>query len=90
MDDIQFETQSALRYRIFSAQRDLIELCGGYKRVMDKTGKSKSEVCRWKGGADQDYMPMLVIAMLERDCGSAMVTSVMADASFAKYLYSQR
>ena len=80
-DDQEFESMSALRYRIFGAQRDLIERFGGYKRVVDKTGKSKSEVGRWNGGADQDFMPPLVVAMLERECGYAPVTAVMADFS---------
>jgi hypothetical protein len=48
---------------------------------MDKTGLSKSEVGRWFGGADQGFMPPLVVAMLERDCQFAPVTSVMAEAS---------
>lgn len=81
MTEADFETLTALRYRIFGAQRDLIERCGGYKRVMDKTGKSKSEVGRWFGGADQDFMPPLAVYQLERDCGFPLITSVMAEAN---------
>lgn len=81
MDDENFENLKALRYRIFGAQRDLIERSGGYKRVMEITGRSKSEVCRWQGGADQDFMPPLYVYLLERDCQHAPVTTVMADAN---------
>lgn len=81
MDKENFHALDALRSRIFCAQRDLIERAGGYKRVMDKTGRSKSEVNRWQGGADQDFMPPLAIAILENDCGYAIVTAVMAEAS---------
>ena len=81
MDDKAYESMKALRYRIFGAQRDLIERCGGYKRVMELTGRSKSEVCRWQGGADQDFMSPLYVYVLERDCQYAPITTVMADAN---------
>lgn len=79
MTDDNLESFNALRYSIFAAQRDLIERCGGYKRVMEMTGKSKSEVNRWQGGVDQDFMPPLAIARLERDCGQRLVTAVHAN-----------
>lgn len=81
MNDEQFDTLNALRKLILGRQRDLIEECGGYKRVMELTGKSKSEVNRWQGGADQDFMPMLAVYILERDCRKMMITATMAEAN---------
>lgn len=81
MQKDNFHALDALRSRIFCAQRDLIERSGGYKRAMEKTGRSKSEVNRWQGGADQDFMPPIAVAILENDCGYAIVTAVMAEAS---------
>lgn len=81
MDEKRFEDLRAMEYRIFAAQRDLVERCGGYKRVMERSERSKSEVGRWIGGVDQVQMPLLVVALLERDCGIPIVTTVLADFS---------
>jgi hypothetical protein len=81
MTDAQYEAISSLRNLIFGRQRDLIDRCGGYKRVMDLVQKSKSEVNRWQGGADQDYMPTWAIYILEKDCGQLMITGVLAEAN---------
>lgn len=71
----------AFQYRLLAAQRDLIERCGTVERVAEKCGYSKSEVGRWRGGANPEFMPVGVIALLEGDCGHAMVTSVLAEAN---------
>lgn len=71
----------ALPYRIFAAQRDLIERCGGIQRAADKTGYSKTEAGRWNGGANPDYMPLGAVVTLEADCGYALVTAVLAEAN---------
>lgn len=71
----------AFLFRVKAAQRDLIERCGGIMRAVDKTGYSKSEVGRWNNGAEPDLMPVGAIAMLERDCGHALVTAVLAETN---------
>lgn len=71
----------AFQYRLLAAQRDLIERCGTVERVAEKCGYSKSEVGRWRGGASPEFMPVGVIALLEGDCGHALVTSVLAEAN---------
>ncbi|WP_288430232.1 hypothetical protein [uncultured Agrobacterium sp.] len=71
----------AFIYRVKAAQRDLIERCGGIRRAEEITGFSKSQVGRWNSPNDPDLMPIGVIASLERDCGQALVTSVMAETN---------
>ncbi len=71
----------AFLYRIKAAQRDLINRCGGIMRVVDLTGFSKSEVGRWNNAGDPDQMPLGPIVVLEKDCGYALVTGVLADAN---------
>ncbi|TXI03259.1 MAG: hypothetical protein E6Q76_14050 [Rhizobium sp.] len=71
----------AFLYRIKAAQRDLISRCGGIMRVVELTGFSKSEVGRWNNGADPDLMPVGPIVVLEKDCGYALVTGVLADVN---------
>ncbi|WP_234905678.1 hypothetical protein [Rhizobium rhizogenes] len=71
----------AFLYRIKAAQRDLIARCGGIIRVTDLVSASKSEVGRWNNGADPDLMPVGAIVVLERDCGYALVTSVLAESN---------
>lgn len=71
----------AFQYRLLAAQRDLIERCGTVERVAEKCGYSKSEVGRWRGGANPEFMPVGVIALLEGDCGYALVTAVLAEAN---------
>ncbi|ARM12100.1 MULTISPECIES: hypothetical protein [Rhizobium] len=71
----------AFLYRVKAAQRDLIERCGGIMRVVEKSGYSKSEVGRWNNGSEPDLMPVGAIAVLERDCGQALVTAVLAETN---------
>ncbi|MBB3608640.1 hypothetical protein [Rhizobium sp. BK602] len=71
----------AFLYRIKAAQRDLIARCGGIIRVAELVSASKSEVGRWNNGADPDVMPVGAIVVLERDCGYALVTNVLAEAN---------
>ncbi|SEH51593.1 hypothetical protein SAMN05216228_100236 [Rhizobium tibeticum] len=71
----------AFLFRVKAAQRDLIERCGGIMRVVDKSGYSKSEVGRWNNGAEPDLMSVGAIAVLERDCGQALVTAVLAETN---------
>jgi hypothetical protein len=71
----------AFLFRIKAAQRDLIERCGGIMRVVEKTGYSKSEVGRWNNGSEPDLMSVGAIAVLERDCGQALVTAVLAETN---------
>lgn len=71
----------AFLYRIKAAQRDLIERCGGIMRVVEKSGYSKSEVGRWNNASEPDLMPVGAIAVLERDCGQALVTAVLAETN---------
>ncbi|MCB5201906.1 hypothetical protein LH464_05360 [Neorhizobium sp. T786] len=71
----------AFLYRIKAAQRDLIERCGGIMRVVEKAGFSKSEVGRWNNSSEPDLMPIGAIAVLERDCGQALVTAVLAETN---------
>lgn len=71
----------AFLYRIKAAQRDLIERCGGIMRVESLTGYSKSQVGRWNNPSEPDQMPVGAIRSLERDCGVALVTAVLAEAN---------
>ena len=56
-------------YRIKSAQRDLIERCGGIVRSAEKCSASKTEVGRWNNQGDPDIMPIAAVMQLEDDCG---------------------
>lgn len=69
------------RQRLFAAQRDLIDEYGGCRRVVEKLFISKSQVGRWCGGADRDYIPTPTVLAMEGDCGRPIVTSVMAEFS---------
>lgn len=71
--------KNAWFYRIKEAQFDLIKLSGGIKRVVEITSISKSQVGRWNNAQDTDLMPVNAVLMLEKHCGVAVVTSVMAD-----------
>lgn len=71
----------AFLFRVKAAQRDLIERCGGIERVVTICGFSKSQVGRWNSPNDPDLMPIGAVVALERDCGQALVTSVMAQAN---------
>lgn len=71
----------AFLFRVKAAQRDLIERCGGIARVEKIGSFSKSQVGRWNNPNDPDLMPIGAVVSLERDCGQALVTSVMAEAN---------
>lgn len=71
----------AFLYRVKAAQRDLINRSGGIMRVVEMTGYSKSEVGRWNNPSDPDLMPVGAIAAMERDCGVALVTAVLAETN---------
>lgn len=66
-------------YRVKSAQKDLIERCGGIVRAADKCSSSKTEVGRWNNQTDPDIMPIPAVLQLEADCGVPLVTAAMAD-----------
>lgn len=66
-------------YRIKSAQRDLIERCGGIVRSAEKCSCSKTEVGRWNNQGDPDLMPISAVMQLEADCGVPLVTTAMAE-----------
>jgi len=69
----------AWMYRVKAAQRDLIEACGGIKRVEDRFNYGKSTVGRWNDGNDPTLMPLGAIVALQNDCGSPHVTSALAE-----------
>lgn len=66
-------------YRLKSAQKDLIERCGGIVRAAEKCSSSKTEVGRWNNQGDPDLMPLPAILQLEAECGVPLVTSAMAE-----------
>ena len=66
-------------YRIKSAQKDLIERCGGIVRAAEKCSASKTEVGRWNNQTDPDLMPLPAVLQLEADGGMPLVTGAMAD-----------
>lgn len=71
----------AFLYRLKAAQRDLIDRCGGIARAEAITGFSKSQVGRWNNANDPDLMPLGAVRALEKDCGSPLITTVMAEAN---------
>jgi len=71
----------AFLFRMKAAQRDLIERCGGIKRVVVLANSSNGNVGRWNNPGDPDLMPVNVIRVLEADCGVPLITGVMAEAS---------
>lgn len=66
-------------YRLKAAQRDLIKQCGGIERAADISSFGKSTVGRWNNATDAELMPMTAVLLLEAECGTPLVTSVMAD-----------
>ncbi len=66
-------------YRLKAAQRDLIKQCGGIERAADISSFGKSTVGRWNNATDPELMPMPAILLLEAECGTPLVTSVMAE-----------
>jgi len=67
------------RQRLLAAQIDLIDECGGCKRVVEKTSYSRTQVGRWYGGVDRDFIPMPIVLQLEADCERPIVTLIMAE-----------
>lgn len=67
------------RQRLLAAQIDLIDAYGGCKRVVEKTSFSKSQVGRWYGGSDRDFMPLPIVLTLEGDCERPIVSAIMAE-----------
>lgn len=66
-------------YRLKSAQRDLIKQCGGIERSADISSFGKSTVGRWNNGGDPELMPVTAVLLLEAECGTPLVTTVMAE-----------
>ncbi len=73
------EISDAWFYRLKAAQRDLIKLCGGIERAGDITSFGKSTVGRWNNSTDSELMPLSAVLLLEAECGTPLVTGVMAD-----------
>lgn len=67
------------RIRLRSAQRDLIDACGGIERVGTLLSLGKSTVGRWRSPTDDDLMTIRAAMVLEEDCGRPLVTQVMAE-----------
>ncbi len=66
-------------YRLKAAQRDLIKQCGGIERSADISSFGKSTVGRWNSATDAELMPMTAVLLLEAECGTPLVTTVMAE-----------
>lgn len=66
-------------YRLKAAQRDLIKQCGGIERSADISSFGKSTVGRWNNSTDSELMPMTAVLLLEAECGTPLVTTVMAE-----------
>lgn len=66
-------------YRLKAAQRDLIKQCGGIERAGDIISFGKSTVGRWNNAADPELMPIPAVLLLEAECGTPLVTVVMAE-----------
>ncbi|MBP1873522.1 hypothetical protein J2Z19_003237 [Ensifer adhaerens] len=71
----------AWMFRVKAAQRDLIEACGGIRRVERRFNYGKSTVGRWNDASDPTLMPLGAIVALETDCGIPYVTGALAEAS---------
>ncbi len=71
----------AWMFRVKAAQRDLIEACGGIKRVETRFNYGKSTVGRWNDGNDPTLMPLGAVVALESDCGRPYVTGALAEVN---------
>lgn len=71
----------AWMFRVKAAQRDLIEACGGIRRVETRFNYGKSTVGRWNDGNDPTLMPVTAIVALENDCGIPYVTGALAEVN---------
>ena len=65
-------------HRLKQATRVLVKICGGVESAADLTSYSKSEVSRWQVATAPLLIPIDAALILERECGLALVTSVMA------------
>lgn len=78
-----FEFTERWRTRMLAAQTDLIDAYGGPGRVLANVqGTSKSQVYRWHGGIDRDFMSMPIVMVLEGDAnvGRPIVSAIMIEA----------
>lgn len=71
----------AWMFRVKAAQRDLVEACGGIKRVESRFNYGKSTVGRWNDAGDPTLMPLGAIVALESDCGIPYVTGALAEVN---------
>lgn len=67
------------RQRVYAAQTDLIDAYGGCKRVVEKQSVSKSQVGRFYGGSDRDFMPLPLVMALEAKVDQPIVSAVMVE-----------
>lgn len=77
-----FEFTERWRTRLLAAQTDLIDAYGGARRVVERMNFSKSQVGRWYGGAERDFMPMPTVMALEGDSNVArpIVSAILIEA----------
>ncbi|MCF6112343.1 phage regulatory CII family protein [Mesorhizobium muleiense] len=73
------EISSQWFYRLKAAQRDLIERCGTIERAAAIASLSKSQMGRFNNAGDPELMPLSAVLLLEAECGTPLVTSVMAE-----------
>jgi hypothetical protein len=66
-------------YRIKSATRDLVKMCGGIERAGEIAMLSKTVMGRCQSAGDPDIISICAALALEAECGVAMVTTAMAD-----------
>lgn len=66
-------------HRVKAATRDLVSRCGGVARTGTLAQVSKTEVSRWQTPSDPSIVPLSAVLVLEADCGSPLVTTVMAE-----------
>ena len=77
-----FDFNDRWRQRLYAAQTDLIDAYGGCRRVVEKGYASKTEVGRWYGGANRDFMSMPTVMEMEGDdnVNRAIVSAVLIEA----------
>lgn len=77
-----FEFTERSRTRLLAAQTDLIDAFGGCRRAVERLNVSKSQVGRWYGGADRDFIPLPLVMTMEGDAnvGRPIVSAIMIQA----------
>lgn len=65
-------------HRIKQATRALVKCCGGVEASAEIANYSKSEAGRWQVATAPVLIPIDAVLALEKECGLALVTSVMA------------